>query len=322
MNRWSDFHSPRCTLSYFQLLSRNSFLHRRSPPTIASSWRDLTSAMGKSADRRSIELTSIDTGALVSSEPAEGSHSWNVSPDKSSATWCNHNSTTRDLSPSEYLVPLYSSHLRTCNSNFFSTQLMLPGTTSSASSSVCVLFSCSYSFSSSTALSTASFSFSVSNATLFAVFARSLAISSFIIACSTFGEFGVYGFTVSAETVSTASFLTTVPTHSTWRYYSRFSSSWQYANSDGCTRERRTGGSSCFRHLPYSLHLEHESETWHPNPLSPTARTCAKTVTNGSFQIAYFVSSICTRTVHSSLEKFKSPCSILTKKHWQEAGTR
>ncbi len=58
----------------------------------------------------------------------KGSHSWNVSPDKSSATRCNHKSTTRALSPSEYLVPLYSSHSRTWNSKFFSTQLILPWT--------------------------------------------------------------------------------------------------------------------------------------------------------------------------------------------------
>jgi hypothetical protein len=53
------------------------------------------SLRGKSAAHTSFELTSITTGALVSSVPAEGSHSWNVSPDKSSATRCNHNSTTR-----------------------------------------------------------------------------------------------------------------------------------------------------------------------------------------------------------------------------------
>jgi hypothetical protein len=37
--------------------------------------RGLTSARGKSAARSSLELTSIATGALVSSVPAEGSHS-------------------------------------------------------------------------------------------------------------------------------------------------------------------------------------------------------------------------------------------------------
>ncbi len=65
----------------------------------------------------------------VSSEPAEGSHSWNVSPNKSSATRWNHNSTTRALSPSEYLVSLYSSHFhfRPWNSNFLSTEVMLRG---------------------------------------------------------------------------------------------------------------------------------------------------------------------------------------------------
>ncbi len=97
---------------------------RRSPWTTTSRCRGFTSVRGKSTAHNSLELTTIATGTLVSSVPSEGSHSWNVSPDKSSTTRCNHNSTTRELSPSEYLVPLYWSHLhfRPCNSNFLSTQ--------------------------------------------------------------------------------------------------------------------------------------------------------------------------------------------------------
>ncbi len=72
--------------------------HCRAARTTASASHHVTSVRGKSVVRSSFELTSIATGALVSSEPAEG-----------------------------FLVPLYSSHLRTCNSNFFSTQLMVPG---------------------------------------------------------------------------------------------------------------------------------------------------------------------------------------------------
>ena len=53
------------------------------------------------------------------------------------------------------------------------------------------------------AFSAASFSFSASRATLFAVFARALACSSFIIDCSTFGA---SGFTVAAEAASAAAF--------------------------------------------------------------------------------------------------------------------
>jgi hypothetical protein len=71
-------------------------------------------------------------------------------------------------------------------------------------------------------------------------------------------------------------------------------------SSVGCTRERRTAGSCCFRQLPYSCHLEHESETCHPGPLSPTARTGAKTVTYGSLRIAHLSSSIRTGVVVSS----------------------
>jgi hypothetical protein len=64
---------------------------RRSPQDTTSRCRDLTSARGKSVARNSLELTIIATGALVSSVPTKGSHSWNVSPDKSSTTRCNHN---------------------------------------------------------------------------------------------------------------------------------------------------------------------------------------------------------------------------------------
>ncbi len=100
----------------------------RNPANRQITWSCGSSEHEKKNFLDSLELTIIATGALVSSEPAEGSHSWNVSPDKSSATRCNHNSTTRVLSPSEYLVSLYSSHLRSYNSNFFFTQFMLPGT--------------------------------------------------------------------------------------------------------------------------------------------------------------------------------------------------
>ncbi len=106
-----------------------SVSHVRRPPwDTTSSWRGLTSVRGKSVTWNSFELTNIVTETLVSSVPTEGSHSWNVSPDKSSATRFNHNSKTRVLSPSEYLVTLYSSHLWSCNSNFFSTEVMILGT--------------------------------------------------------------------------------------------------------------------------------------------------------------------------------------------------
>ncbi len=93
---------------------------RRPPRDTVSRCRGLTSARGKSG----AQLPRVDEYWHRSTCVVRT----NVSPDKSSATRCNHNSTTRMLSPSEYLVPLYSSHWRTCNSNFFSSQLMLPGT--------------------------------------------------------------------------------------------------------------------------------------------------------------------------------------------------
>jgi hypothetical protein len=66
----------------------------------------------------------------------------------SSTTRYNHNSTTRALSPSEYLVSLYSSyfHFRLCNSNFLSMQVMLPPNVPSLQIQkcpVCVLLGCS-----------------------------------------------------------------------------------------------------------------------------------------------------------------------------------
>jgi hypothetical protein len=53
----------------------NSIFARGKNLLYNSPLRGLTSVRGKSAAHSSLELTSIATGALVSSEPVEGSHS-------------------------------------------------------------------------------------------------------------------------------------------------------------------------------------------------------------------------------------------------------
>ncbi len=124
---------------------------RRIPRVTTSSCRDLLPRRWMSVVIISLELTSIDTGALVSSESDQGSHSWNG--------W---------LSWPDLHIPtvLHTCCLPACwtDRSQFSTSPSISSTLPS-SSWVSDLFGCSCRFSSSTSFSSVSFSFTVSRVT-------------------------------------------------------------------------------------------------------------------------------------------------------------
>ena len=121
-------------------------------------------------------------------------------------------------------------------------------------------------------------------------FARFLTCLSTIITCI-----------ASGASATELKFLVTDSAHPTWRSCSRFRNSSNHASSVLFSHQRRTAGSYFFGQLSYSWNLEHENETCHPHPLSPTGRTGDKTVTNDSFRILRDVFMMCRSTSDLSL---------------------